>query len=220
MALGVTCPAFGQDWIPTEEFPLLFKRMEVATIHYGLFQDYSKTVPCNISIGDDKKTHSLVYINDSTTVMETDPANINYVEFPDGKYIPIEQQYFGKVIIEDSVGKVIKVRDLDRHKLTEASRSTLSQASRINLEYMRWYVPSESDSQLPMTTRFYFVFRGNMFEITDKNILANINQKRRKEYLAYTRSAEVISTNEGSVRQLWADFFVNYNNVLKFYKKK
>ncbi len=220
MALRVTCPAFGQDWIPTEEFPLLFKRMEVATIHYGLFQDYSKTVPCNISIGDDKKTHSLVYINDSTTVMETDPANINYVEFPDGKYIPIEQQYFGKVIIEDSVGKVIKVRDLDRHKLTEASRSTLSQASRINLEYMRWYVPSESDSQLPMTTRFYFVFRGNMFEITDKNILANINQKRRKEYLAYTRSAEVISTNEGSVRQLWADFFVNYNNVLKFYKKK
>lgn len=220
MALGVTCPAFGQDWIPTEEFPLLFKRMEVATIHYGLFQDYSKTVPCNISIGDDKKTHSLVYINDSTTVMETDPANINYVEFPDGKYIPIEQQYFGKVIIEDSVGKVIKVRDLDRHKLTEASRSTLSQASRINLEYMRWYVPSESDSQLPMTTRFYFVFRGNMFEITDKNILANINQKRRKEYLAYTRAAEVISTNEGSVRQLWADFFVNYNNVLKFYKKK
>lgn len=220
MALWASCPVLGQEWVPTEEFPLLFRRMETATIHYGLFQDHEKVAPCNISVGDDKKTQTLVYINDSTTLMETDPANVNFVDFPDGRYVPVEQNYFGKIIIEDSVGKVIMVRDLDRYKLTEATRSTLSQSSRINMEYMRWYVPSESDSQLPMLTKFYFVFRGNTFEVTDKNILANINQKRRKEYLAYTRAAELISTSERSIRQLWADFFVNYDNVLKFYKKR
>lgn len=220
MALWASCPVLGQEWVPTEEFPLLFRRMETATIHYGLFQDHEKVAPCNISVGDDKKTQTLVYINDSTTLMETDPANVNFVDFPDGRYVPVEQNYFGKIIIEDSVGKVIMVRDLDRYKLTEATRSTLSQSSRINMEYMRWYVPSESDSQLPMLTKFYFVYRGNTFEVTDKNILANINQKRRKEYLAYTRAAELISTSERSIRQLWADFFVNYDNVLKFYKKR
>lgn len=211
---------YGEDWIPTKDFPLMFSRMQMATIHYGLFQDHTKTLPCNIHVGTDKKTHALIYLNDSTTAMETEPYAVNYVEFPDGKYVPVEQKYFGKVIHEDSVGRVIKVWDIDRRKLTELMRSTLGETSRINMKYMRWYVPSGSDEQLPMEVKYYFVFRDEIFEITDKNILARINQSRRKEYRAYTRAAEVLSTSEPSVMKLWQDFFVNYDKVLKFYKKK
>lgn len=219
MLLLVTCPILAQEWKPTEEFPLLFNRMEKAVVHYGIFQDHAKTYPCNIHLGTSTKTHALIYADEAGTVMETEPANVNYVEFPDGKYVPIEQKFFGKIILEDSVGKVIMVRDINRHKMTEAKRSTESETTRLNLQYMKWYVPSESDVQLPMIKRFYFQFRGEIFEITEKNILSHINQDRRKEYRAYTRNAEVISTNESSVLKLWADFFVNYDEILNFYKK-
>lgn len=212
--------AKAQTFTPTSEFPFLFKRMEKAVIHYGIFQDNTKELPSNIHVGTDKKFQVLVYINPDGTPMETEPDAVNLVEFPDGKYLPIEHKYFGKIVHEDSVGKVVKVYDLDRAKLTEHERSTIAPMSKMNMQHFTWYVPSDGDVQLPMQTTFYFVFNSSIFEANQKNILTHINQNRRKEYRAYTRSAEVLSYSENSIIQLWKDFFVNYDNVLPFYKKK
>lgn len=208
------------EWHPTRDFPLLFSRMEKATVHYGIIQDREKLMPCNIHIGTAKKYQVLIYANENGVVMETDPDAVNKVEFPDGTYIPVEHKYFGKIIREDSIGKIVMVRDLDREKLTEYQRSTMSEASRIDLSLLGWRIPKEDIENLPMCVRFYFVYNMEIFEVTDKNILEHINQSRRKEYRAYTRAAELISTNESSVRRLWEDFFVNYDKTLKFYKKK
>lgn len=208
------------EWNPTCEFPLLFPRMEKATIHYGLIKDYTKLIPCNIHIGTAQKYQELIYLNDNGLLMEIDPSSLNYVEFPDGKYMPIEQKYFGKIIREDSIGKIVMVRDLDRDKLLEIQRTTLSISSKIDISILGGKISQEELSIVPMYTKFFFVFNKEIFEVTDKNILAHINQSRRKEYRAYTRAAELISTNESSVVKLWEDFFVNYDKVLKFYKNR
>ena len=215
-----TADAKAQTFVPTPDFPFIFNRMEKATIHYGMFQDNTKLLPCNIHVGTDRKYQTLVYINPEGTPMETDPDDVNRVDFPDGIYIPIEHHYFGKIVHEDSIGKVVKVYDLDRQKLTEHERSTITPTSKINMDHMTWYIPTEADSQLPMRIAYYFIFNGKVFEVKEKNILDNINQSRRKEYRAYTRAAEVISTNESSILKLWNDFFVNYDKVLPFYKKQ
>ena len=198
------------DWVPMDEFPLLYPRMQKATIHYGMFTESTKVAPCNIHIGTADKEHTLYYINDDGTLMETSPVNVRKVEFQDGVYVPVSAGLFGKIVHEDSVGKVIRVWDLDREKLKAHKLTTHSSTERVDLKMKTWYVPDKSDYELPMKVVYYFNFRGEIFEISEKNILSHIDQKRRREYMAFTRSAEIISTNESSVMKIWREFFVKY----------
>ena len=61
---------------------------------------------------------------------------------------------------------------------------------------------------LPMVDVFYFQVRGEIFPFTTKNVLERIDQRRRKEYRAFTRSAEIISSNESSAVKVWREFFL------------
>ena len=199
-----------QEWIPVEEFPLLFPRMEKATIHFGQNTDKSILLPCNIHISTAKKGQLLYYINANGMVMETKPGNINKVIFPDGEYVPVNNKYFGKVVHQDSCGQVIRVWDTDLEALLKDKNSTLGTSTKANLEMMRWFVPNASDVQIPMKVTYYFVFRNKLFEITEKNILKAINPNRRHEYRVFTRSEQILSTSFKSVMKIWNNFFVNY----------
>ena len=61
---------------------------------------------------------------------------------------------------------------------------------------------------IPMVDSYFFQVRGEIFPMTMKNVLRRIDQKRRKEYRAFTRSAEIISSNESSVLKVWEEFFL------------
>lgn len=212
--------AQSNEWTPKCSFPLLFERMEKATIHYGIVRDNTKFAPCNIHLGTSEKFQTLYYVDTNGTVIECEPSSVNKIEFPDGEYIPIAQKYFGKIIFADSVGKVVLVRDIDRPKFAEQRAMTSSATSRIDMNKFRWYVPTEDDENIPMRNLYWFIVRGKIFEVTETNILSNINPLRKKEYKAYTRFAEVILKNERSVIDVWNNFFENYDNPLPFYKKR
>ncbi len=76
----------------------------------------------------------------------------------------------------------------------------------------------EEEQPLPLVHSFYILMNKQIFEATEKNILKHINQSRRKEYRNFTRSAEIISTNESSMVKVWDTFFADYDG--KNNKKK
>ena len=202
-----------KNWIPTGEWPYLKKRFEPATIVTG-FVNKKKTVhPCNIHVGK----HTLVYVlND--TLMQADPSNVNYVEFRDGdRYMSIGN-VFAKIVQEDSVGRILMVRLVDQPKLRQNTNDISSMGAltiggdfgEISMDLMPAYVHNPEEEPLPVIDTYFFNYNMEIFEVTDKNILSRIDQKRRKEYRAFTRSAEILSHNESSIRKIWDTFFVNY----------
>lgn len=202
-----------KDWQPTGEWPFLLRRFETATIVTGFINKKKTIYPCNIHIG--KQT--LMYMIDEQ-MMEADPYNVNSVEFINGdKYISIGNS-FAKVIREDSIGKVVLVKLIDYDKMREDENDVRHKGAvtiegdfgSLSLDFINQYVPNPEELPLPVKDTYFFFFDKDIFQVTDKNVLAHVNPARKKEYRAFTRSAEIISTNESSVLKIWEQFFVNY----------
>ena len=64
------------------------------------------------------------------------------------------------------------------------------------------------EQPLPLTDEYYFQVRGEIFPATTKQILNRIDPKRKQEYRNFTRSAEIISTNESSMLKVWKEYFL------------
>lgn len=202
-----------KEWMPTGEWPFLNRRFELATIVTGFINKKKTVYPCNIHIG--KQTLMYVF-ND--TLMQASPGNVNYVEFRNGdKYVAFGNT-FAKVVREDSVGRVLRVRliDTDKFKASEKDASNMSSFTlggdfgELNIDFSGSYIVNPEEEPLPVIDTYFLNFNKEIFEVTDKNILQRIRQDRRKEYRGFTRSAEILSRNESSVLKIWDTFFVNY----------
>lgn len=203
------------NWVPTGVWPFLNQRFRVATVVAGYVRPTKTQVPCNIHIG----RQTLYYAKDDT-LMEATPGSIVRVEFPDAVYIPIGQQTFGKIIHEDSIGKIIRVREINWEEFEGRKDDVSNMGSftllsnglspELNIDFIGQYIAHPEEEPLPIKDTFFFYFNGNLFEANTTNILSNIDQDRRKEYRAYTRSAEILSTSETSMRRIWNDFFVDF----------
>ncbi len=203
------------DWTPTGVWPFLNQKFRVATIVAGFVHPSKTQVPCNIHIGN----QSLYYSKDDT-LMIADRSSIIRVEFPDEVYIPMGQNAFGKIVHEDSIGKVIRVREVDakemeKRKMDASNLGFVTISSEgvfpdLAIDFMGQYEPKPEERPLPILDTYYFYFKGELFESTTKNILNHINPVRRKEYKAYTRTAEILSRTESSNMKIWNDFFVHY----------
>ena len=64
------------------------------------------------------------------------------------------------------------------------------------------------EQPLPLTDEYYFQVRGEVFHATPKQILSHIDPQRKQEYRNFTRSAEIISSNESSMLKVWQEFFL------------
>lgn len=202
-----------QDWRPTGKWPFLLRRFEPATIVTGFVNKKKTVYPCNIHVG--KQT--LMYVlND--TLMQANPGNVNYVEFRNGdKYIAFGNT-FAQVVREDSVGRVLRVRLIDDEKLKGSASDASNMSSftlggdfgELSIDFSGSYIVNPEEEPLPIIDTYFLNFNREIFEVTDKNILQRIRQDRRKEYRAFTRSAEILSRNESSVLKIWEKFFVNY----------
>ncbi len=221
-------PIFAQsvdDWQPIGKWPFVNKQFKVATVYTGIFKKSKTQVPCNIHVGK----HALWY-SQNDTLLEANPGTVLRVEFPDGEvYMPIgTQQFFGRIVREDSINgriaRVFCVRTVDQHAVDQRALDIINNTQN-NLQlgglgvgfgsFMAAVADAnggvrEEDLPLPMKNIFYYQMNGEIFEATNKNILSHINPKRRKEYNVYTRTAEIISTNESSMLKVWKDFFLNY----------
>ena len=215
-----------EDWAPTGVWPFVHKNFRTAKVTYGFLSNSTTTVPCNIHIGNQS-----LWFSRNDTLLEALPGNIKKIEFKDETYIPASGgKYLGRVVREDTLqgkmARLIMVQTVDQHRLDQDGVDMLNKTQ--NILQSSGFLSSfcadiadanagvrEEDLPIPLHTMFFMLFKGDFFEMTTKNILAHVNPERRSEYKAYTRSAEIISTNESSMVKIWNDFFVNYDKPLK-----
>lgn len=211
-----------KNWVPTGEWPFINRRFEPATVYSGLFSVKKTVVPCNIHIGN----QALWYVQNDT-LMEANRGTVHRVEFQDSTvYVPVGMHSFGKIVREDSLRgqlcRIIQVVEVDQAEVdregknNQAFNSSLLQGAG-GLATLAARVADanagirQEEQPIPTVNRFYFLYGGEVFEATDRNILKRINQERRKEYRIFTRSAEIISTNLSSMLKVWENFFVKYD---------
>ena len=213
------------DWEPTGVWPFINKQFRTATVYTGVFSRTKTIVPCNIHVGK-----QALWYSQNDTLMEAIPGTVLYVEFPNGDtYMPVgSERQFGKIIREDTISgqlaRIICVRSVDWRALDQRgvdvlnnTQNVLQGASAIGLGSWASAISDanssirEEELPLPMTSSYYFQVRGEIFPATTKQILDHIDPARRKEYRAFTRSAEIISTNESSMLKVWKEFFLKIN---------
>lgn len=202
------------EWVPTGVWPFINRRFQVAEVVTGFVTKKKTQVPCNIHIG--KQT---LWFAQRDTLMEANAGSITMVKFNNGDtYIPVSQNVLGKIVQEnEGVGKVVRVRLVDQKKMDEEAKSISQMGSfslssdafgTIGLDLMSAYVGNPEEQPLPIIDTFYFIYNLEIFEFTDKNVLARIDPSRKKEYKAFTRSAEILSHTETSALKVWNEFFV------------
>ena len=153
--------------------------------------------------------------------MEAVPGTVLRVEFPNGDtYIPVgSQQMMGKIVREDSIdgsiARIICVRTVNQQELDQQYLDYINKTQNVLQGSGAFSAVADSEAgvkmerkPLPMTTFFFFQVKGDVFLATTKNILSHIDPKRRKEYKAFTRSAEILSYSEKSMNKVWEEFFL------------
>lgn len=220
MTAAINISAQQSDWQPTGVWPFLYQSFKPATIHIGLFSKSETVVPCNIHIGK----NALWFCKDGETLMEAVPDNIRKVIFKDGAtYMPVgTTKQFGEVLYEGelqgSTARVLLVRQVNQAAVDQAHLDYINKTQNMlqggGGTFFGHIADGAGDDPVkgpvPMKNIFYYLFKGELFEANTKNILSHINPDRKKEYKAYTRSAEIISTNKSSMMKVWNDFFVKY----------
>lgn len=212
--------AQNQEWEPTGVWPFINRNFRPATIITGFINLKKTIVPCNIHVGNQG-----LWYTQNDTLMEALPGTVLRVDFPDATYIPVNNHSFGKVIREDTIkgkaAKLLKVWTVDQQALDTRGRdvinmtSSILQSSGVLSSFSSRIADANGgtnleEEPLPMTNLFYIIFNGEIFEATTKNILKHINPKRKQEYRNFTRTAEIISTNESSMIKVWDNFFVKW----------
>jgi hypothetical protein len=79
-------------------------------------------------------------------------------------------------------------------------------------------VPDPDELPIPLNNVFFFQYKDEIFEATEKQILAHIRPDRKREYRNFTREAEIISQNLSSMLRIWESFFVRYDQPQKVRK--
>ena len=218
IALLLALPLSAQNnkgWEPTGNWPFLNRQFRTATVYTGLFNRTKTVVPCNIHV----RKQSLWY-SQNDTLMEAIPGSVLLVEFVNGDtYIPIGGEYeFGRIIREDTINgnlaRVICVKALNQRELDQRYVDYLNKTQNL-LQGSSLSAIADTEGgrvleteALPLTNIFYFQVNGEIFRATTKNIIAHIPPERKKEYRIYTRTAEIISTNESSMLKVWETFFL------------
>lgn len=203
------------DWEPTGVWPFLKRQFRVATVYHGVVRRTKTVVPCNIHV-----RHNALWYSQNDTLMEALPGGIVMVEFNDGeRYMPVGSEgRLGRIVREDSIdgriARVVHVRTVDQKALDQKYLDYLNKSQNIlQGASLGMIADTQGGRQLetepiPMVDSYFFQVRGEIFPMTMKNVLQRIDPKRRKEYRAFTRSAEIISSNESSVLKVWEEFFL------------
>lgn len=223
LSLCISVAQNNQDWTPTGVWPFINQHFRTATVYVGIFHRSKTVVPCNIHVGN-----QTLWYSQNDTLMEAIPGSVLRVEFPNGDtYMPVgSEQHFGRIVREDSIGgkvaRVICVSSVNQKELDQKYLDYINKTQNIlqgtlmigGATMSMTDIAAADDGTdmekqpLPMMNEFYFQVNGEVFPATTKNILSHIDPKRKQEYRNFTRSAEIISTNESSMLKVWNEFFL------------
>lgn len=224
LTLLLSLPSMGQarmgdsSWEPTGVWPFAYERFRTADIYAGVISKTKHTMPANIHLGK----HTL-WFSRNDTLLEAVPQTIRKVVFSNGDtYYPIGVNSDMALVlredtINDHVARLYQIWQPDMRAINQRALDQINASSKLSgssFGILSTVASAMADTQdatpeeraLPMTSSFYFLIDGNLFEAKEKNIIQYLGKSRRSEYLAFTRSAEILSTNVSSMIKVWDTF--------------
>lgn len=154
--------------------------------------------------------------------LEVKKGIVTRVVFDNGDtYYPISDRLC-QIICEDTVnGKPSRLymsHELDRDAFNERAR--INNQSTMSMMDAPGFLSSVTtgladreggnridQEPLPMRDKFFILYKDDVFEATEGNILKHLSKQERPVYLSYTRKAEVLSYSRKSMENVWNTFF-------------
>lgn len=218
LVMVMTSYAQEVGWQPTGSWPFINEKFQKALIYTGNSKQ-SLQVMANIHVGN-----STLWYESNGKRLQAKAGVVKKVVFSgDNKtYYNIQGRLcrlIGEDVSKGSVSRLYMAEIVDKPRYEESVRinrqsNMLLTGVIAGLESVATGVADNEgmrnvdEEPLPMVNKFYMLYKGDTFDVTEGNILKHLSSKEeRNAYRAFTRKAEVLYGNEESVMTVWNTFF-------------
>ncbi len=218
-----TTKAQTNDWQPIKVWPFVYEEFTDAKI-YTSASGKMLTAKANIHVD----AATLWYVSGKKH-LQAKQGTVDHVVFKDGAEYYVYDNKLCQILSQDTIdgnpARLIMAPLINRAEFEEQARqnnqnSVLTSDFGSILQDMATSVNDDQNTRdfdhtpLPMRPRFYADLNGEVFELTESNIMKHLGSKEeRRAYGAYARRAEVMYGSRRSMLDVWHTFFVNQGNT-------
>ena len=203
-------------WQPVPSWPFIYSDFQSAVIK--TVKGTTVNAKANIHIG-----HHYLWYESKGKNLEAKKGTVKEVIFPNGKHYIAVRDKICLVIKEDTIkGKLHRLlyseevdmpryNDIVRNNKAAESSSTIDfiGLNNLNLDVAVRESSNISEQEpLPIKNVFFIQIGDETFEATESNILQHLDKEERKVYKAYTRKAEIITSDMNSMLDVFTTFFL------------
>lgn len=203
-------------WKPVPSWPFIYSDFQSAVIK--TVKGTTVNAKANIHIG-----HHYLWYESKGKNLEAKKGTVKEVIFPNGKHHIAVGDKICLVIKEDTIkGKLHRLlyseevdmpryNDIVRNNKAAESSSTIDfmGLNNLNLDVAVRESSNISEQEpLPIKNVFFIQIGDETFEATESNILQHLDKEERKVYKAYTRKAEIITSDMNSMLDVFTTFFL------------
>lgn len=203
-------------WQPVPSWPFIYSDFQSAVIKTA--KGTTVNAKANIHIG-----HHYLWYESKGKNLEAKKGTVKEVIFPNGKHHIAVGDKICLVIKEDTIkGKLHRLlyseevdmpryNDIVRNNKAAESSSTIDfiGLNNLNLDVAVRESSNISEQEpLPIKNVFFIQIGDETFEATESNILQHLDKEERKVYKAYTRKAEIITSDINSMLDVFTTFFL------------
>ena len=203
-------------WQPVPSWPFIYSDFQSAVIK--TVKGTTVNAKANIHIG-----HHYLWYESKGKNLEAKKGTVKEVIFPNGKHYIAVRDKICLVIKEDTIkGKLHRLlyseevdmpryNDIVRNNKAAESSSTIDfiGLNDLNLDVaVRESSYISEQEPLPIKNVFFIQIGDETFEATESNILQHLDKEERKVYKAYTRKAEIITSDMNSMLDVFTTFFL------------
>lgn len=203
-------------WQPVPSWPFIYSDFQSAVIK--TVKGTTVNAKANIHIG-----HHYLWYESKGKNLEAKKGTVKEVIFPNGKHHIAVGDKICLVIKEDTIkGKLHRLlysEEVDMPRYNDIVRNNKAAESSSTIDFMglndlnldvavRESSNISEQEPLPIKNVFFIQIGDETFEATESNILQHLDKEERKVYKAYTRKAEIITSDMNSMLDVFTTFFL------------
>lgn len=203
-------------WQPVPSWPFIYSDFQSAVIK--TVKGKTVNAKANIHIG-----HHYLWYESKGKNLEAKKGTVKEVIFPNGKHYIAVGDKICLVIKEDTIkGKLHRLlysEEVDMPRYNDIVRNNKAAESSSTIDFMglndlnldvavRESSNISEQEPLPIKNVFFIQIGDETFEATESNILQHLDKEERKVYKAYTRKAEIITSDMNSMLDVFTTFFL------------
>ena len=203
-------------WQPVPSWPFIYSDFQSAVIK--TVKGTTVNAKANIHIG-----HHYLWYESKGKNLEAKKGTVKEVIFPNSKHYIAVRDKICLVIKEDTIkGKLHRLlysEEVDMPRYNDIVRNNKAAESSSTIDFMglndlnldvavRESSNISEQEPLPIKNVFFIQIGDETFEATESNILQHLDKEERKVYKAYTRKAEIITSDMNSMLDVFTTFFL------------